>query len=128
MESTTPGLIAQSKARPTTPRYHYDTIFIDHYSRFIFVYLMETITSDKTVQAKYAFQAYSRSLGVHILHYHADNGRFADNAFIQHCQQQKQSLSCCGSMSTLVIRPYGCMAVWPYGRMASATPLTSPTP
>ena len=30
-----------------------------------------------------------------ILHYHADNGRFADTAFIQDCQANRQSLSYC---------------------------------
>mmetsp|Transcript_26587 Transcript_26587/g.37714 ORF Transcript_26587/g.37714 Transcript_26587/m.37714 type:complete len:162 (+) Transcript_26587:2-487(+) len=71
-------------------------IFVDHYSRFTFVYLMKSIMSAETVQAKQAFESYSRSLGVHIHHYHADNGRFADNAFIQDYQQQKQSIIYCG--------------------------------
>ena len=31
-----------------------------------------------------------------ILHYHADNGRFADNAFIADCNAQQQSLLYCG--------------------------------
>ena len=32
---------------------------------------------------------------VKILHYHADNGRFADNAFIADCKAQRQSLLYC---------------------------------
>ena len=31
-----------------------------------------------------------------MLHYHADNGQFADNAFLNHVQQQNQSVTYCG--------------------------------
>jgi len=33
---------------------------------------------------------------VNVLHYHADNGRFADNAFIEDAKEQRQSISYCG--------------------------------
>ena len=38
--------------------------------------------SEETVMAKHAFERSTEQHGVKILHYHADNGRFADNAFI----------------------------------------------
>ena len=41
--------------------------------------------SDETVQAKTTFERYSEERGVLVLHYHADNGRFADNGFIANC-------------------------------------------
>ena len=96
MESTTPGLIAQLKGRATRNRYLYATVFVDHFSRFTFVYLQKTLTSDETVKAKKAFEAYSRTLNVRIYHYHADNGRFADNGFIKACQEEGQGISYCG--------------------------------
>ena len=34
--------------------------------------------------------------GVSILHYHADNGRFADNGFMKNCQLKNQHLTYCG--------------------------------
>jgi hypothetical protein len=40
------------------------TVFIDHYSRFSFVYLQQQLSSEETVKAKAAFEAYSRSVGV----------------------------------------------------------------
>ena len=46
--------------------------------------------------AKHAFESAAEQRGVKILHYHADNGRFADNAFIVDCNVQRQSLSDCG--------------------------------
>jgi hypothetical protein len=47
------------------------------------------------LEAKLAFEAYSRKYNVKIYHYHADNGRFADNAFIQSVQKSGQSISYC---------------------------------
>lgn len=96
LESTTPGLIAQLKGRATRHRYKYVTVFVDNYSGLSFVYLMKSISSEETVKAKRAFEAYARSLGVTILHYHADNGRFADNMFLKATADARQSISFCG--------------------------------
>jgi hypothetical protein len=38
----------------------------------------------ETIEAKEAFERWSASHGVKIKHYHADNGRFAENAFMSH--------------------------------------------
>ena len=54
------------------------------------------ITSNELVQAKIAFERYSEERGVHILHYHADNGRFANKGFIDNCQSNNQHLTYCG--------------------------------
>ena len=96
LESTTPGLIAQLKGRATRNRYRYVTVFVDHFSGFSFVYLQKCITSEETVKAKIAFEAYSKSLGIRVLHYHADNGRFADNAFLKSVAASGQTISFCG--------------------------------
>ena len=96
LESTTPGLIAQLKGIPTKARYRYVTVFVDHYSGLSFVYMMKTITGEETVQAKRAFEAYANHLGVRIQHYHCDNGRFADKAFIKAVTVSHQSISYCG--------------------------------
>ena len=96
LESTTPGFIAQLKGRATRNRYKYVTIFVNHFSGHSFTYLQKRITSDETVRAKVAYEAYAKSLGVTIKHYHADNGRFADNAFLQSVAGCKQMISTCG--------------------------------
>jgi len=41
-------------------------------------------------------RAYAASYNVTIQLYHADNGRFADNAFRQSCQEKQQTISFCG--------------------------------
>ena len=92
LESTSPGFIAQVKGALTQQRYRYATVFVDQFSRYTYVYLQKRITSQETVMAKHAFERAAAQRGVTIKHYHADNGRFADNAFIQDCQA-KCSLS-----------------------------------
>ena len=48
------------------------------------------------MKAKEVFEAYAKSHGVKILRYHADNGRFADNAFRKSIEENGQDLSFCG--------------------------------
>ena len=62
--------------------------------RLHFGYLQKRLTSEETVMAKHAFESSADQRGVKIIHYHADNGRFADNAFL--CKAQRQGLSYCG--------------------------------
>ena len=96
MQSPTPGLIGQLKGVPTTQRYMAATIFVDHFSRLSFVHLQRSLTSDDTVKAKRAFERYCESHGVKVMHYHADNGRFADTLFLQDIAEQRQRISYCG--------------------------------
>ena len=95
LESTSPGFIAQLKQTLTQQRYRYATVFVDQFSLYNFVYLQKRVTSQETVMAKQAFEQFAEQHGVKIKHYHADNGRFADNAFIQDCHANRQSLSYC---------------------------------
>ena len=96
LESTSPGLIAQLKGKLTQQRYKYATVFVDQFSGYTFVFLQRHLTSEETVQAKHAFERSSEQRRVRIKHYHPDNGCFADNAFIQDCKTQGQSISYCG--------------------------------
>ena len=96
LESNTPGFIAKLKCKLTQQRYNYATVFMDKVSGYSFVYLQHRIMSEETVKAKCAFESAAEHRGVKILHYHADNWRFADNTFIANCNAQWQSLSYCG--------------------------------
>ena len=46
--------------------------------------------------AKQAFERFCSTHGVKAVHYHANNGRFADNAFVKDIRQQNQSVTYCG--------------------------------
>jgi hypothetical protein len=48
------------------------------------------------VEAKRAFEAYAKKNNVSVKHYHADNGRFADNEFIKSVNSSVQTISYCG--------------------------------
>ena len=93
LESNTPGLIAQLKGKLTQQRYKYATVFVDQFSGYTFVYLQKRLTSDETVMVKHAFESSADQCGVKVIHYHADNGPFTDNAFIADCKAQRQGLS-----------------------------------
>jgi hypothetical protein len=51
---------------------------------------------DEILEAKIAFEQCALTHGVHIQHYHADNGRFAEKKFMQAILNSKQDLSFCG--------------------------------
>ena len=96
MKSTVPGFIGQIKGCLTRQRYHFATVFVDQFSGLGYVHLQKTDSGEETLEAKQAFEGYSRSMNVRIQHYHADNGRFAENLFMNHVKKMKQTISFCG--------------------------------
>ena len=85
MISTQPGFIVQLKGKLTNQCYKTATIFVNHFSGLQYIHIMTNLSSDKTHKAKLAFEQFAANNHVAIEYYHADNGRFADNAFISHC-------------------------------------------
>jgi hypothetical protein len=61
-----------------------------------YIYHHIPLTSEETVKGKKAFEAYAKAHGITIKHYHADNGRFKDNAFLQSIQENHQTISFSG--------------------------------
>lgn len=96
LQSTVPGLIAQLKGIPTKRRFKYATVFVDQFSNVSFVHLQETDSGDDTLLAKTTFELWAKSHGVLVRHYHADNGRFAESKWMNHCLRNAQTYSFCG--------------------------------
>ena len=96
MQSTSIGFFAQLKGRLTKRRYTCSTVFVDNYSRYRYVHMQETTSSKDTIAVKNAFELHAMSMGVTISHYHCDNGRFQDNAFLNSCRDNHQRISFCG--------------------------------
>ena len=94
--SKTPGLMAQVRGRLTKARYQAATVFADHASGLTYVHVSESTTADETLEAKSAFESYAAEMGVVIKHYHADNGRFAEAAFMDHVKASGQTITFCG--------------------------------
>jgi hypothetical protein len=64
-----------------------------------FVYLMTSnLTSSKTLDAKRAFLCFATEYGIKIMHFHCDNGFFADSIFIhaRACEESRQRRTFCG--------------------------------
>jgi GAG-pre-integrase domain len=96
MESHVPSFIAQIKGIPTRERYNVATIFVDHASDYTFLYLQNSTSSVHTLVAKKDFERHAASIGIKIQRYHADNGRFIDNIWMEHLREMNQSMSLCG--------------------------------
>ncbi len=76
--SAQPGIIPQISGKPTGLQVNGATIFVDHNSDHVYVFLMRDLTPDETILAKHAYEWFLSSIGVTSKAYHADNGRFAD--------------------------------------------------
>ena len=58
--------------------------------------LMRYLTAESTLAAKKEFEHCCAVRGVKVEHYHADNGRFSEPAWINECKRCKQDLTFCG--------------------------------
>ena len=96
-ESRTPGFIGMMRGFLTKQRYTCATVFADHYSDFTYTHLQRSTSMSDTLAAKNSFEAVLRRHGIKVLHYHADNGRFADKDFLQNIVDSRQTISFCGA-------------------------------
>ena len=96
MVSPTPGLVAQMTGILTTKRYKYATVYIDQASKMGFTYLQKTASAQETLQSKRAFEAFSANRGVVIRSYHADNGIFRANEWMEDCKRMRQPMTFAG--------------------------------
>ena len=96
MVSPTPGLIAKMTGFVTTQRYKYATIFVDQYSKRTFVWLQRSPRKAETLEGKVAFEKEAENLGIHIQHYHADNGIFKAHGWVRDCFDKHQKVKYAG--------------------------------
>ena len=82
--SPTLGFVPCHRGIPTTKRYKGATVFIDHFSNFIYVHLMIDMNGEETLQAKQAFERVAASHNVAVKHYHCDNSLFDPAIFVKH--------------------------------------------
>ena len=96
LESPVPGFVPIAKGQPTVRRYRGASVFVDHASDFMYVHMHQHLTTDKTIDAKHAFERLAEQHRVWILHFHCDNGRFADKAFVDDVRAAHQTITFCG--------------------------------
>ena len=74
---------------------------MDHASEFTYVHLNESLTTEETFIAKHTFEWIAEQHGVRILHYHCDNGTFANKAFMEDVHKGQQTITFCGAGPSL---------------------------
>ena len=94
--SAQPGLVPQEKCSMSRARIWGATVFVDDATRWAKVHLMQDTSGDSTLEANEAFERDCMTQNVVPKHYHADNGRFAENNFKQDCESKMQHLTFCG--------------------------------
>ena len=93
--SAQPGLIPQMAGFLTNLRIWGATVFVDHFSDYVYVALMRDLGLDETLLAKSAFERHANEGGISIESYRADNGRFADAGFQKAIKDANQSINFC---------------------------------
>ena len=91
--SAQPGLIPQMSGFLTSKRLWGATTFVDHVRYYVYVHLMQYLTLDETLLAKEAMEKVMAQAGIYVKHYHADNGRSADNGFIYAINTKDQKIT-----------------------------------
>jgi hypothetical protein len=93
MDSSTLGLVAQLIGLPTRERYKIATVFVDHASDYSYVHLQSDSSLKQTLIAKREFERHAACTNVIVKRYHADNGRFVDNAWTNDLKEKNQYMS-----------------------------------
>jgi len=65
-------------------RYTTITVFVYHYSGISYMLIQRDKTIMELLESIVTFENFARTHRVQVRNYHADNGRFASNAFINH--------------------------------------------
>ena len=94
--SVQPGLIPQIAGFLTNLQIWGTAVFVDHYSDYVYVSLMQDLGLDETLLAKLAFECHANNGGVYsITSYRADNDNFADAGFQKAIKDANQSITFC---------------------------------
>ena len=93
--SAQPGLITQMSGFLTSRSIWGCTMFYDHISDFVYVHLMRDFTVEETLLAVKAFEKTLAQADRLVTHYHADNGIFANNAFLESIKKKHQKITFC---------------------------------
>ena len=93
--SAQPGLIPQMSGFLTSRRIWGCTTFCDHVSDFVYVHLMRYFTVEETLLAVKDFEKTLAQADRLVTHYHADNGIFANNAFLESINKKDQNMPFC---------------------------------
>ena len=72
------------------------TTFLDHVSDLIYIHLMRDLSPAEKFLSKAAMEKTMDQAGWNVLHYHADNGGFSENGFVEAINSKDQQITFCG--------------------------------
>jgi hypothetical protein len=91
--SALPGRLPHTKGKESKKdMYRGGTLFVDHASGYIFLKNQVSLRVGETLRAKRAFEQFAAQHGVRVRNYHADNVPFSAQEFIDHLEQQDQTI------------------------------------
>ena len=90
MISAQPGLVPQEKGQLTCAQIWACMVFIDYATNYMFIALMRNLSAELTLAAKGEFELRCALCRILVLHYHADNGHFAEPVYIKNCKSKHQ--------------------------------------
>jgi hypothetical protein len=81
MEAGIPGRLPTTRGLPLPKRYKYVTLWIDHYSRYLYPTLHEMKELSAALQSKQEFEAFANRFSIRIESIRADNGVYVTKVF-----------------------------------------------
>jgi len=96
--SSTPGRLPHTKGRePTAMKFTGGTLFVDHCTKFMFIYNHVSLGACTTLVTKQTFESILKSFGFAVSNYHGDNGVFKTQAFMDDCNRKQQQITLSGT-------------------------------
>lgn len=96
LESSEPGYVNIYSGKPTTARYHAASLYTDHASRFMFLKCHYSTGGAEAIEGKVRFEQLAASHSIKIKAYRGDNGIMAKRDFLQHVQENQQTITLAG--------------------------------
>jgi len=96
--STTPGNLPHTKGEESSAlKYTGGTLFVDHCSKFMYIYNQVSLGAGETLVGKCSFDSTLSSFEFTVLNYHGDNRIFASRDFKDDCRTIGQHISFSGA-------------------------------
>lgn len=93
LDSPSPGFVAQLTGKLTVRRHKCAIVYVENFSGLSYMYNQTSSSAEHTLKGKLAFELCAEKHGVRIERYHADNGIFRANLWVQDCMNKSQQFT-----------------------------------